>query len=126
LAQKTITMNIRTQTKYVIYTITVLTAALLSIYIESIITEYIPEKSYLTVIIDMILIIAVFIPVIAIIEKVIKKAASSYVGTAKNVSGNSKAGVYLAFFIALIILFVLFAIVKHNLTPITDLKNIFR
>lgn len=118
-------MHLRTQTKYAVYIITVLGAALLSVYLEKNISPFIPKGSYLTVLLDILLLLLVFIPVMKLVEKFVKKATTGYVDTAKTVSRSSRVGLYLAFAIALIVLFGLFAIVKYDLTPIADLKALF-
>lgn len=116
-------MNLRTQTKYAVYIISVLTASFMRMLISKIISKYIPEGTYLSVLIDMLIIILVFIPIIRLIEKFVKRATNEYLKTAKNISSNRRKGLRWALAIAFLALFILFALVKYELNFILDTYN---
>ena len=79
---------------------------------------------YLLVIVDMLIVILIFAPAFTFVSKYTKKLSKVYVKTSKKIS-NSKNGNLLGFAVALIILFILFAYLRHNINVIEDLKTIF-
>ncbi|MBN2893959.1 MAG: hypothetical protein JXL97_18970 [Bacteroidales bacterium] len=119
-------MNLRTQTKYAVYTISVLIASFMRLVVGKIISRYINEASYLSVLIDMLVIILVFIPVIRIFEKFTMKATKTYLDSAKKISKNKRKGLWWALFFAFFVMFILFAIVKYNLNFIKDAFEYFK
>lgn len=115
-------MDLRKETKYGVYAISVLIASFMRLFLSKIISNYIPEGTYLSVLIDMLIIILVFIPVIRIIEKLTKKATTKYLDTAKKATKrNKRVGLYIALSTAFFIMFILFALVKYDLNVFTDL-----
>lgn len=119
-------MNLRTKTKYAVYIISVLIASFTRMALSKIISKYVPEGTYLSVLIDMFIIILVFIPVIRIFEKFTKKATTKYLDTAKKISKDKHKGVFIALLIAFIVMFILFALVKYDLNFISDTIDYFK
>ena len=116
-------MNKRQLTKYAIYCIAVLCAALINQYIKNYVEEHINITGYLLVLVDMLIVILVFAPAFALVSKYTKKLSKAYIKTSKKVS-SSKNGNLLGFTVAIIILFILFAYIRHNIDIINDLKLI--
>ena len=113
----------RKLTKYAIYSIAVLSATLINQYIISYIKQYIHMHGYLLVIADMLVVILIFAPAFTLVSKYTKKMSAAYMKTSKKVS-NNKNGTLLGLLIAIGILFVLFALLRHNIDVIADLKGI--
>ncbi len=118
-------MNLRKETKYAVYIISVLIASFMRMFFSKIISKYIPEGTYLSVFVDMMIIILVFIPIIRLIEKITKKATIKYLETAKKVTKNKHRGVFIALFFAFLGMFILFALVKYELNFIADVYEYF-
>ncbi|MDH7448100.1 hypothetical protein [Aquimarina sp. 2201CG14-23] len=117
-------MNNKQFTKFAIYAIAVLCAALIKEFVIKYVKEYIHEEGYLLVAIDMLLVILIFAPAFALVSKYTKKLSKVYLKTSKKVS-SSKNGNLLGFVVAIIILFILFAYLRHNINVIQDLKTMF-
>ncbi len=114
-------MNKRKLTKFAIYIIAVLCAALINQYIISYVKKYVNVEGYLLVLIDMLIVILIFAPAFALVSKYTKKLSSVYLKTSKKVS-SSKNGNLLGFTVAIILLFILYAYIRHNINVIQDLK----
>ena len=115
-------MNTRTFTKYAAYIVAVLSATLINQYILKFISKYIHVHGYLLVLVDMALIVLIFAPAFAVVSGLTKKASKVYIKTSKKVSSNSRSGVVFGFTIAFIILFILFAMSRHGMDVIRDIK----
>ncbi|WP_299607455.1 hypothetical protein [uncultured Aquimarina sp.] len=116
-------MNNRQLTKFAIYAIAVLCAALINEFVIKLVKKQIHEQGYLLVLIDMLIVVLIFAPAFALVSKYTKKLSKAYLKTSKKVS-SSKNGNLLGFTVAMIILFVLFAYLRHNINVIQDLKTI--
>lgn len=115
-------MNNRQLTKYAIYAIAVLCAALINQFIRNYVNDHVHIKGYLLVLVDMGIVVLVFAPAFALVSKYTKKLSKAYLKTSKKVS-NNKNGNLLGFTVAIIILFILFAYLRHNINVIQDLKT---
>ncbi len=116
-------MNNRQLTKFAIYAIAVLCAALINEFVIKYVKNHIREQGYLLVIMDMLVIVLIFAPAFALVSKYTKKLSKTYIKTSKKVT-NNKNGNLLGFLVAIIILFLLFAHVRYHLDVIQDLKNL--
>ena len=116
-------MFTRKLTKYAIYSIAVLTATLINQFIVSYIKQYIHMHGYWLVLVDMIVVVLIFAPAFTLVSKYTKKMSAAYMKTSKKVS-NNKNGTLFGLLIALIILFVLFALMRHGINVIEDLEGI--
>lgn len=114
-------MSSRRTTKYAIYTVAVLCAALINEFIGKYVKKHVEMQGYLLVLIDMLIIVLIFAPAFALVNKYTKKISSAYIKTSKKITGNRNS-IRLGFTIAIIILFILYAHLRHNLSVINDLK----
>lgn len=78
---------------------------------------------YWLVLVDMIVVVLIFAPAFTLVSKYTKKMSAAYMKTSKKVS-NNKNGTLFGLLIALIILFVLFALMRHGINVIEDLEGI--
>ena len=117
-------MNRRQFNKYATYSIAVLTATLINQLVVEYIKSFIHEKGYLLVLIDMLVIILVFAPIFTLVSKYTKKISAGYVKTSKHLSKKGNNAL-VGFIIAFIILFVLFALKRHHLDVIAELRMRF-
>ncbi|WP_025739549.1 hypothetical protein [Aquimarina pacifica] len=116
-------MNKRKFTQYAIYAVAVLCAALINEYIIRYVKKHIDQQGYLLVLIDMLIIVLIFAPAFALVGKYTKKLSKSYLKTSKKIS-NSSNGTLLGFTVAIIILFILYANLRHNINVLSDIKGI--
>lgn len=114
-------MNNRKTTKYAIYTVAVLSAALINEFILKYVKKHIDQQGYLLVLIDMLVIILIFAPAFALVTNYAKKISKVYLKTSKKLSSRNN-GILLGFIVAVIILFILYANLRHNINVINDLK----
>lgn len=115
-------MNKRLLTKSAIYAIAVLSATLINGFVINYVKKHIHEQGYLLVLIDMAIVILIFAPAFALVSKYTKKISSVYLKTSKKIT-RTKNGNLLGFSVAIIILFILFAYLRHHINVITDLKS---
>ncbi len=108
-------------TKYAVYAIAVWSATLINGAIIAYIKKHITQHGYLLVLIDMIVVVLIFAPAFALISKYTKKLSTAYLKTSKKVS-NEKNGTLLGIAIAFVILFILFAYLRHHIDVIQQLK----
>ena len=118
-------MSNRKTTKYAIYIVAVLCAALINEFIINYVKKHIHQEGYILVLIDMIIVVLIFAPTFAIVSEYTKKLSKAYIKTSKKVSTN-KNGTLLGFTVAIIIIFILFAYKRHNINVINDLKQLIR
>ncbi|MDY8138044.1 hypothetical protein [Aquimarina sp. 2201CG5-10] len=116
-------MSNRRTTKYAIYAVAVLCAALINEYIIKYVKKHIDVQGYLLVLVDMLIIVLIFAPAFALVNTYTKKLSKAYIKTSKKFSSN-KNGILIGFTVAIIILFILFAHLRHNLSVIRDLKSL--
>lgn len=116
-------MSTQKLTKYVIFTLTVLIASLLSNYLTELATKNFVEHSYKGVAIEMILIVIIYYPAFILLESIITKISKQYVKNSKKAIKSSSFGLLISFGIALLVLFYLFAKLNHNLDLIKDIQN---
>ena len=107
-------------TKFSVYSITILTAYLVSEYFVNYLNSMYKEKTYSSVLIGMGVILIVYYPIVTLLDKYIQKMSKTYIKQSKALHKNSKVGVFLGFSIAFFVLFVLFALVWHDLNLIGD------
>ena len=72
-------MNLATMSKYGILIISVLVAAISNFLILNFIKDYYPPKSYLSVIIDMIVTVFVFVPIFGFVGQYVKRYSKEYI-----------------------------------------------
>ncbi len=118
-----IIMSNRQTTKYAIYAVAVLCAALINEYIIKYVKEHVNQQGYILVLIDMIIVVLIFAPAFALVTKYTKKLSKAYMKTSKKMSSN-KNGTLLGFTIAVFILFILYANLRHNIDVISDIKSL--
>jgi len=117
-------MNTKKLTKYSIYAVAVLSAALINEQISKYVKQRIDQQGYILVLIDMLIIVLIFAPAFALVNKYTKKISKVYLKTSKKLSIHNKNGILLAFTIAIFILFLLYAHLRHHLDVIEDVKVI--
>lgn len=113
----------RKLTKYAIYSIAVLSATLINQLLVSYIKKHIHMHGYWLVFIDMLVVILIFAPAFTLVSKYTKKMSAAYMKTSKKVS-NNKNGTLFGLILALGILFILFALLRHNIDVIGDLERL--
>ncbi|WP_282080737.1 hypothetical protein [Aquimarina algiphila] len=113
--------NNRQSTKYAIYAVAVLSAALINGFILKYVKRHIDQQGYLLVLIDMLVVVLIFAPAFALVTSYAKKLSKVYLKTSKKLS-NRNNGMLLGFIVAIIILFILYANLRHNINVINDLK----
>lgn len=118
-------MSTKKITKYVVVIITILVASLLSDLVINYISKNFAAHSYKNVILEMVVTVIIYYPAFSLLEKFIKKASEEYIRTSKHATKSSYIGLIIGFLIAIIALFIGYAIIKHNMHPITDFKNLF-
>ena len=114
-------MNNRQATKYAIYTVAVLSAALINEFILKYVKKHIHQQGYILVLIDMLVIVLIFAPAFALITNYAKRISKVYIKTSKKFSSRNN-GILLGFIVAILILFILYANLRHNINVISDLK----
>ncbi|GGX16049.1 hypothetical protein [Aquimarina muelleri] len=114
-------MNNRKITKYAIYTVAVLCATLINEFIIKYVKKHVDQQGYILVLIDMLIVVLIFAPAFALVSNYTKKLSKAYLKTSKKMSSNNN-GILLGFIAAIIILFILFASLRHNISVIRDLK----
>ena len=116
-------MNNRKLTKYAIYAVAVLSATLINEYIIKYVKKHVDQQGYLLVLIDMAIVVLIFAPAFTLVGTYTKKISKSYIKTSKKMSTGTN-GVLIGFVAALIILFILFAYLRHHISVIDDLKRL--
>lgn len=111
-------------TKYATLIISILSASLLNEYIVNYIDSYYKERTYLSVLIGMLVTVAVFVPVFGIVRKWMDTASKKYLKASKKVAKKDRTGILLGFLIAFGILFVLFAKIRHDIDVIAKLDRL--
>jgi len=119
-------MNNKRITQYAIYAVAVLCAALINEHIIRYVKKHIDQQGYLLVLIDMAIVVLIFAPAFALVTKYTKKLSQMYLKTSKQFSTSNKNGTLLGFTIAIFVLFILYASLRHNLNVIDDLKALVR
>ncbi|NQY07640.1 MAG: hypothetical protein HRT68_15955 [Flavobacteriaceae bacterium] len=112
-------------TKYTALIISILSASLINEFIVKYIKSYYQEHTYKSVAIGMLVTVVVFVPLFSFVGKWLNKASKSYIKTGKKVASNSRTGLWISFLIALVILFALFASIRHDLDVLNDIKSLF-
>ena len=77
---------------------------------------------YWLVLVDMIVVVLIFAPAFTLVSKYTKKMSAAYMKTSKKVS-NNKNGTLFGLGVAIAVLFILFALLRHNIDVIADLKS---
>lgn len=116
-------MNSRKITKYAALIISILSASLINEYIVKLIKGYYQESSYKSVAIGMLVTLIVFVPLFKVLGKWINTVSKGYIKTGKKVASNSNTGLIISFLIAIVVLFILFAQIRHGLDVISDFKR---
>ncbi len=117
-------MNNKKLTQYAIYAVAVLCAALINEHIIKYVKTHIEQDGYLLVIIDMAIVVLIFAPAFGLVTKYTKKLSQAYLKTSKKFSSTNKNGTLFGFTIAIFILFILYASLRHNINVIDDLKRL--
>ena len=111
---------IRYLTRFFVYTITILLATLLSEWLVSLIQT---EKTYKYVAVRMIVVLFIFVPIVSFLEKYIKAVSNKYVKESKNSFKNRYLGLFIGYFIILMIIFGFFAKIFINRNLLEDLAS---
>lgn len=111
-------------TKFAILSLSILSASLISDYAVSYFSSW-SGKNYKGVAMGMFVTVIVFYPLFSLLERYIKKASSSYIKSSKKMAGSSFFGLIIGYALAILVLFIMFAIVWYDLNPVRDLKSIF-
>ena len=119
-------MRIQKASKYAALIISILSASLINEYIVKYINSYYKDHSYKSVLIGMAVTVVVFVPLFSVVGKWLTKASKSYVKAGKKVASNNWIGLFVSFIIALAILFVFFAEIRHGLHVTNALKQLFK
>lgn len=117
-------MLTRKLTRFGTVCITILTAYLISDYILLFLEDYKEGRTYKSVLITMVIIIAVYYPALTFLEKYIKKISAEYIKSSKGIAKSSIIGLLVGFIVAFFILFSLFAHVWYNLNILKDITNL--
>lgn len=112
-------------TKFTVYSTTILTAYLVSEYLVNFLNSYYKAKTYGSVFIGMLVILVVYFPVVTFLDKYIKRMSKTYINQSKGLANNKPFGIIVGFLVMFFVLFVLFALVWHDLNLLEDLKNKF-
>ena len=113
-------------TKLAILVIFVITASILETLLGDYIESFVPSTgTYLAILIDMLILIFVFIPILTVLEPILEKISKSYVETSKKLGGTRRKGLIIGFIIIFIILFIAYAYVNHDFNVIQDLQKKF-
>lgn len=112
-------------TKFTVYSITILTAYLISECLVNFLNSHYKEKTYSSVLIGMLVVLIVYFPVVTFLDKYIKRMSKTYINQSKGLSNNSHIGIIVGFLVMFFVLFVLFALVWYDLNLLEDLKNKF-
>ena len=119
-------MSLTKSTKYATIIISVLTASLINEYVVKLINSYYKDATYTSVLIGMAVTIFVFVPMFGIVGKWIGKASKSYLKASKKVAKKSSNGLLIGFALAFVILFVLFAEIRHDIDALEKLKTLLK
>ncbi len=115
-------MNNKKITQYAIYAVAVLCAALINEHIIKYVKKHVDQQGYLLVLIDMAIVVLIFAPAFGLVTKYTKKLSQAYLKTSKKFSASNKNGALLGFTIAIFILFILYASLRHDINVVDDLK----
>lgn len=102
-------------TKNGIYLIAVLTANLIADLLINEIFDVLQKKSWENVGLRMLVIAIVFIPVMAIIEPIIKKVSQKYIQQSKRVGKSNMTGTIVGLLVAVAALYLGYAYVWYNM-----------
>ena len=111
--------------KFTVYSITILTAYLISEYLVDFLNSHYKEKTYSSVLVGMFVVLVVYFPIVTFLDKYIKQMSKTYIKQSKGLVKNSQFGIIVGFLVMFFVLFVLFALVWHDLNLLKDLKNKF-
>ena len=118
-------MSLTKSTKYATIIISVLTASLINEYVVGLINSYYKESTYVSVLIGMTVTILIFVPMFGLVGKWISKVSKSYLKASKKVAKKSSNGLFFGFVVAFVILFILFAKIRHDIDVIANLITLF-
>jgi len=116
-------MNKRVFIKFSIYAIAILSATLINQYIIDYIKQFINVQGYLFVAIDMFIVVTIFAPAFYLVSKYTKKVSVAYFRTTRKITSDF-SGVIIGVASALILLFILFSIRRHQLNIIKDIGHL--
>ena len=116
-------MKLTKATKYATIVLSILTASLVNEYVVKRVNLYYKEPTYLSVLIGMGVTVLIFVPLFGLLGKWITNASKAYLKTSKKVSSNSYRGLFVGFLLAFLILFVLYAKIRHGLDVLVFLKQ---
>ena len=112
--------------RYIIITIAILIAELVSAYILLITAKYKGEDSpYQSAIVQMVVAVITFYPTVVLVEKYMKNWSKSYLDKAQKMTGNNLLGLLLAFMIACVLILMAMVKVLYNRSMIEDIGNWF-
>ncbi|MBP2833655.1 hypothetical protein J8281_15775 [Aquimarina sp. U1-2] len=117
-------MNNRKRTQYAVFAVAALCAALINQYIIKYVKAHINQQGYVLVLLDMIIVVLIFAPAFALVTKYTKKLSQTYLKTSKRFSSKRSNGTFLGFIIAIFILFILYANIRHDINVIEDLTKL--
>ena len=117
-------MALTRRTKYATIIISVLTASLVNEYIVKWVNSYYKEPTYTSVLIGMGVTVIIFVPLFGLVGKWINAASKVYLKKSKKVASNSGIGLLLGFLTAFVVLFIMFAKIRHGLDFIAYIKRL--
>ncbi len=117
-------LSLHNLSKQAVFVISVLLAALINGIAIAIISSYYEGHTYTRVVLEMIVITLVYVPLFAFLGSYVEKYSKEYVQKSKTTfSKNRRVGLLIGFLLALLLLFILFALIRHGLNPFKDLWN---
>lgn len=99
-------------TKFVVFTLTVLFATWLADLIVTLLAGN--DSTYKMVAVKMAVTVLIYVPLLNILEKTVKKSATKLANKSKNIGNNRVLGLTIGFAIGLGVLFLLFSITLIN------------
>lgn len=108
--------------QFAVFSLTILIGTLISDYTVNYFTGLI-GKTYNGVLLNMLVTVLIFYPLLNILDLYIKKVSRKYINNSKKAVGNSSIGLILGFTLAILVLFIMFAKVWYNLDALSYLKS---
>ncbi len=111
-------------TQYIVVTLAILIAELVSAYILLITHKYKSEDSpYKSAMIQMVVAVVTFYPTIVLVEKYMSPGSKVFFTKAQKITGNKLLGLFVGVSIAFILLLMAFVKVLYNRSMIEDFSN---
>ena len=112
--------------RYIIITLAILIAELVSAYILLITAKYKGEDSpYRSAVVQMVVAVITFYPTVILVEKYMTNWSKSYLAKAQKMTGNKLLGLLLAFALACLLILMAMVKVLYNRSMIEDIGDWF-